>query len=92
MDRPFTVILDIFKMGITDLSWGFNGNILLASSHDGQVLCIHYKPGVLGTTLSELEKQLIIENKYGSTILNDYKQHTKLQNQQIIASGGLVSS
>lgn len=79
MDRPFTVILDIFKMGITDLSWGFNGNILLASSHDGQVLFVHYKPGVLGTPLTELEKQLIIEQKYGSTILNDYKQHTKMQ-------------
>ena len=78
MDKPFTVVLDIFKMGITDMGWAFNGNILLASSHDGQVLLIHYKPGVLGTPLIELEKQLIIEKKFGSTILNDYKQHNKL--------------
>jgi hypothetical protein len=56
MDKPFTVVLDIFKMGITDLSWGFNGNILLASSHDGEVMFIHYKPGVLGTPCTELEK------------------------------------
>ena len=35
MSKPFTVILDIFTMGVTDLSWGFNGNILLASSNDG---------------------------------------------------------
>jgi len=48
MDKPLTVMLDIFKMGISDLSWGFNGNILLASSHDGKVACWHYKHGMLG--------------------------------------------
>ena len=85
LDKPFTVILDIFKMGITDLSWGFNGNILVASSHDGEVVFLHYKPGILGTPLTELEKQLIIEKKYGQTILNDYKVHTKLE----AAAGGL---
>jgi protein HIRA/HIR1 len=42
MQQPMTCILDIFKMGISDLSWGFNGNILLASSHDGKVMVIHY--------------------------------------------------
>jgi protein HIRA/HIR1 len=78
MDKPLTVMLDIFKMGISDLSWGFNGNILLASSHDGKVACWHYKHGMLGQPLSELEKQLIIEKKYGSTVLNDYKTHTKV--------------
>ena len=36
LDKPFAVVLDIFKMGITDLSWGYNGNILLASSNDGK--------------------------------------------------------
>jgi len=35
MNKPFAVILDIFNMGVTDLTWGFNGNILLASSNDG---------------------------------------------------------
>ena len=48
MDKPLTVMLDIFKMGISDLSWGFNGNILLASSHDGKVAYWHYKHGMLG--------------------------------------------
>lgn len=47
------------------------------------MLLIHYKPGVLGTPLTELEKQLIIEKKFGATILNDYKQHTKLLNSAI---------
>jgi WD40 repeat protein len=42
MDKPLTVIMDIFRMGASDLSWGFNGNILLASSHDGKVFMIHY--------------------------------------------------
>lgn len=79
MSKPFTVILDIFNMGVTDLSWGFNGNILLASSNDGQIFCIHFKPGILGQPISELEKQLIIEKRYGATILNDYKKNTKLQ-------------
>lgn len=66
-------------MGISDLSWGFNGNILLASSHDGKVVCLHYQPGRLGQPLSELEKQLIIEKRYGTSVLNEYKTHTKLQ-------------
>ena len=83
MERPLTVIMDIFKMGISDLSWGFNGNILLASAHDGKVVCIHYMPGKLGQPVTELEKQLIIEKKYGTTVLNDYKSHTKLQNMNL---------
>jgi hypothetical protein len=78
MDRPFTVILDIFLMGVTDLSWGFNGNILLASSNDGQIFMIHFKPGILGQPITELEKQLIIEKRYGSSVLNDYKKNTKV--------------
>ena len=78
MDKPFAVVLDIFKMGVTDLSWGFNGNILLASSNDGSVFSMHFKPGVLGQPITEMEKQIIIEKKYGSTILNDYKKHTRI--------------
>lgn len=78
MDQPFTVVMDFFKMGITDLSWGFNGNVLIISSTDGHLAYIHFKPGVLGTPVAEFEKQIIIENMYGSTILNDYKKNTKL--------------
>lgn len=65
-------------MGITDLSWGFNGNILLSSSHDGTIMFSHFKPGALGTPLTETEKQIIIEGKYGSTILNEYKKNNKV--------------
>lgn len=86
MSKPFAVILDIFNMGVTDLTWGFNGNILLASSNDGKVFYVHFKPGVLGQPLSELEKQLIIEKKYGSTILNDYKKHTRLLGNDLAKS------
>lgn len=78
MDKPFTVILDLFNMGITDLSWGFNGNILIGGSNDGKICLLHFKPGILGKPLSELEKQLIIEKKYGATILNDYKKNTRI--------------
>ena len=48
MSKPFAVILDIFKMGITDMTWAFNGNILLVSSNDGEIFFIHFKPGSLG--------------------------------------------
>jgi hypothetical protein len=34
--------MDLFKAGITDLSWGFNGNILLASSTDGEVAMLQF--------------------------------------------------
>ena len=78
MDKPFTVLLDIFLMGVTDLSWGFNGNVLLASANDGRVFFAHYKPGVLGQPITELEKQIIIEKRYGSSVLNEYKKNTSI--------------
>lgn len=65
LQGPITVILDIFKMGITDITWAFNGNQLLASSNDGHIVCVHFKPGLLGEPITEHEKQIIIESKYG---------------------------
>ena len=53
-------------MGVTDLSWGFNGNFLFASTHDGKVTSFHFKPGVLGQPISEFEKREI-------TMINDLK-------------------
>lgn len=53
--------MDSFNLGVTDLSWGFNGNILLASSNDGKIIMIHFQNGVLGTAISEAEKRLILE-------------------------------
>lgn len=60
MPKPLAILMDAFTMGITDLSWGFNGNILLASSTDGKVMVIHFKPGLLGTPLTEAEKRIIV--------------------------------
>jgi hypothetical protein len=48
LDKPLTIVMDSFSLGITDLSWGFNGNILLACSNDGEVMCMHFQAGVLG--------------------------------------------
>lgn len=56
MEKPFTVVLDLFKLGITDITWAFNGNVLLASSTDGVAMFIHFKPGILGTPITEAEK------------------------------------
>jgi len=67
--------MDAFKLGVTDLSWGFNGNILLASSTDGEIMCMHFQPGVLGTPCSEQEKRLLIESKYGRSVLEDYMKN-----------------
>jgi hypothetical protein len=53
MTKPFAVILDIFKMGVSDMSWGFNGNILMISSNDGNIMFIHFKPEALGVPLTE---------------------------------------
>jgi len=35
-------MMDSFNLGVTDLAWGFNGNILLAASNDGEVMLIHF--------------------------------------------------
>lgn len=42
LNKPLTIMMDSFNLGVTDLSWGFNGNILLACSNDGEVMCIHF--------------------------------------------------
>jgi hypothetical protein len=53
-------MMDFSMMGVTDLSWGFNGNILLSSSNDGKVTFFHFQPGILGQPLSDGEKKEII--------------------------------
>ena len=40
MAKPFNVVLDLFKSGITDLTWAFNGNFLLGASYDGSVMFV----------------------------------------------------
>ena len=81
MTKPLAIIMDAFTMGITDLSWGFNGNILLASSTDGRVMAIHFKPGLLGTPLTDAEKRIVVQNKYGRTILDEYVKNKRVQSQ-----------
>ena len=76
--KPLAILMDAFTMGITDLSWGFNGNILLASSTDGKVLALHFKPGLLGTAVAEPEKRMIVQNKYGKTVLDEYIKNKKV--------------
>lgn len=78
MAKPLAILMDAFTMGITDLSWGFNGNILLASSTDGKVMAIHFKPGLLGKPLTEPEKRIIVQNKYGRTILDEYIRNKRV--------------
>ena len=52
-ERPAMVVLDLFKMGVTDMSWGFNGNILMISSNDGNIAYIHFKQETLGKRATE---------------------------------------
>lgn len=42
LTKPFALMMDFSMMGVTDLSWGFNGNVLISSSHDGKVTCFHF--------------------------------------------------
>lgn len=72
--KPVTVVLDVFKMGISDMCWGFNGNILLMSSNDGMISLLHFKPGFLGIPISEMEKQQRLEKLYGSRVVDEYKK------------------
>jgi len=74
-------MMDSFNLGVTDLSWGFNGNILLASSNDGEVILMHFQTGVLGNACTEAEKRLIVEQMYGRTVLEEYKKNKKYQQQ-----------
>lgn len=60
LSKPMAVMMDFSLMGVTDLSWGFNGNILFSASHDGKVGMFHFKPGTFGNLLMENEKREII--------------------------------
>ena len=78
LPKPLVIMMDLFKAGITDLSWGFNGNILLASSTDGEVVILQFQPGLLGAPCSEAEKRMIIQRKYGSAVIDEHvksKEH-----------------
>jgi len=79
LDKPLTIVMDSFSLGITDLSWGFNGNILLACSNDGEVMCMHFQAGVLGQPCTEPEKRIIVEQKYGRTVLDEYVKNKRSQ-------------
>lgn len=92
MSKPLAILMDAFTMGITDLSWGFNGNILLASSTDGKVMAIHFKPGLLGNPLTEPEKRIIVQNKYGRNIYDEYVRNKRVQSQSNQASLSQLNS
>jgi hypothetical protein len=53
MEKPFVVLLDNFNTYVTDMTWAFNGNILVVSSNDGNTMIVHFEPGVLGEPISE---------------------------------------
>jgi len=74
--------MDFSMMGVTDLSWGFNGNILLSSTHDGKCTYFHFKPGILGQPLTELEKREIIAKRYGNQVLQEYISNSATTSQQ----------
>lgn len=82
MSKPFALMMDFCMMGVTDLSWGFNGNVLFSSSHDGKVTYFHFQPGILGDPLTEFEKRQVIAKKYGNQVLNDYISNTNTTSQQ----------
>lgn len=81
LEKPLVIMMDSFNLGVTDLTWGFNGNILLASSNDGEVMMIHFQSGVLGNPCTEPEKRMIVEKKYGRTVLDEYIQNKRYQQQ-----------
>mmetsp|Transcript_27450 Transcript_27450/g.41739 ORF Transcript_27450/g.41739 Transcript_27450/m.41739 type:complete len:178 (-) Transcript_27450:863-1396(-) len=82
LQKPFALVMDFCMMGVTDMSWGFNGNLLLSSTHDGKVTLLHFKPGTLGEPLTEFEKKQIISNKYGSYVLQEYIKNSSTTSQQ----------
>ena len=82
LQKPFAVMMDFSMMGVTDLSWGFNGNILLSSSNDGKVTYFHFQPGILGSCLSDGEKKQIIQQRYGNKVLQEYVKNAHTTNMQ----------
>jgi WD40 repeat protein len=46
--RLVLALTDVFKSGVTDISWTADGTLLFATSSDGSLITIHWPPEHLG--------------------------------------------
>lgn len=67
LQRPLVVIHDLFADSILDLSWSPEHNILLASSNDGTVAFLQFRPEELGTPLSTASRNALYQRMYGQS-------------------------
>ncbi|CAI2381624.1 unnamed protein product [Moneuplotes crassus] len=75
--NPFFILKNVSESGISDLAWGLNGNLLLASSVDGEIAMLHFYPYTLGEFCTDKQKQDIFLSNYGEIVASEYKKNSQ---------------
>lgn len=69
LTKPVVVAKDLFKQGVTDISWSKDGYTVLCCSTEGTVCALALEKEELGQTIPESEFNQMIKKHYGD-ILN----------------------
>lgn len=77
LQRPMTVLNNLFLDSVLDVAWSANGCILMACSSDGTVACIEFDKEELGTPLTTQEKHQMYQRIYGKDISLDFGKANK---------------
>ena len=73
---------DLSTSMITDLSWGFNGNVLMASTLQGDIFYMHFHPGKLGTKMQSQDIKTLLTQTYSADVMKNFFNNRKITIQK----------
>ncbi|KAK6192871.1 hypothetical protein SNE40_004268 [Patella caerulea] len=88
LKRPLVVTHDLFESSIMDISWSKSGFELICCSIDGTVAYIDFSVEEIGSSLTQLEVQTVLEKIYGKGL--PVRSMTNTSNQ-IIESAAMLN-
>jgi WD40 repeat protein len=56
LKRPLVIIKELFNDSVLDLTWSFDGLVMMACSWDGTIACVQFEETEIGKALSINEK------------------------------------
>ncbi|KAF6198526.1 hypothetical protein GE061_008274 [Apolygus lucorum] len=85
MERPLTVIKDLFSSPVLDLGWSSNGQFLMACSGDGSTAYMEFSSQEIGRPISDHERNVVLEKLYGKVTLGTGNDLLMIENPEILA-------
>jgi WD40 repeat protein len=75
LKRPLVIIKELFNDSVLDLTWSFDGLVMMACSWDGTIACVQFEETEIGKALSINEK--VYETNYFFRVLFPwfYRKH-----------------